>query len=96
MITFFPPGVLLGLLLSVLYAGVFHIWGGSSLRDLVIYLIAATVGFAVGQVIALLIELPVPHIGQVAVIEATVFSWLAMIGVRELGVGQEQRNYDNV
>ena len=88
MISILPPGVLLGLLLSALNAGIFHVWGGRTIRDLLIYLIAAVAGFALGQAIGMLIRLPLPHVGQVYIIEAMVFSWLAMIGVREIGVGQ--------
>ncbi len=94
MISYLPPAVLLGLLLSVLYAGIFYVWGGRTLRDLLIYLIAAVIGFALGQGIGMLIRLPLPHIGQVYIVEATVLSWLAMIGVRELGVGQPGREID--
>ena len=34
----------------------------------------------------MLIRLPLPHIGQVYIIEASLVSWLCMIGVHELGV----------
>ena len=40
------PGLLLGLLLSMGYAGIFHLWVGRSLRDLAAYMAAATVRFA--------------------------------------------------
>jgi len=86
MLAFVPPALLLAILLSVAYASLLHLWKGRSLRDLLLYLVASAVGFAVGQLLGLLLQIPLPHIGQVHVIEATVFAWVALIGVRELTV----------
>ena len=86
MITFVPPALLLGLLLSVAYAALLHVWKGSSLRDLLLYLVASAVGFAVGHLLGLLLQIPLPRIGEVHVIEATVLAWVALIGMRELTV----------
>ena len=45
------------------------------------FLIAAVVGFAMGQAnVGMLLGLPLPHIGQVYIVEASLFAWLAMIG----------------
>ncbi len=79
-----PPALLLSALLSVAYAALLHLWKGRSLRDLVVYQIAAAGGFALGQLVGLLLQMPLPRIGQVHVVEATLFAWLALIGVREL------------
>ena len=84
MLAFVPPALLLGLLLSVAYAGLLHVWKGHSLRDLLLYLVASAVGFAIGHFLGLLLQIPLPRIGEVHVIEATVFAWVALIGVREL------------
>lgn len=78
------PALVLGLALSMAYAALLHLWKGRSLRDLVAYQIAAVGGFAVGQLVGLLLQMPLPRIGQVHIIEATIFAWLALIGVREL------------
>jgi hypothetical protein len=86
MLAFVPPALLLGIVLSVAYAGLLHLWKGRSLRDLMLYLVASMGGFAVGQLLGLLLQIPLPRIGQVHVIEATVFAWVALIGVRELTV----------
>lgn len=96
MIAIVPPGVLVGLTLSALYAGLFHVWRGRSLRDLVVFLIVSAAGFAIGQMIGVLLQLPFPHIGQVYFIEGTFFSWLAMIGVRELRYGQPGHEVDSL
>lgn len=84
MIALVPPGLLLSAIVSAGYAGLFHLWGGRSLRDLAIYLLASALGFGFGQALGALLHLPLPRIGQVHIIEASVFAWLAMIGLREL------------
>ena len=88
MLTFVPPALLLGILLSVAYATVLHLWKGRSLRDLLLYLIASAGGFAAGQLLGLLLQIPLPRIGQVHVFEASVFAWVALVGVRELTVAR--------
>ncbi len=86
MLAFVPPALLLGLLLSVAYAGLLHLWKGHSLRDLLLYLVASAGGFALGHFLGLLLQIPLPRIGEVHVIEATVLAWVALIGVREATV----------
>jgi len=84
MIALVPPGLLLGALISAGFAGLFHLWGGRSLRDLVAYLVASAAGFALGQAMGALLNFPLPRIGQVHIVEASVFAWAAMIGLHEL------------
>jgi hypothetical protein len=84
MLAWIPPALLLGVLLSIAYASLLHLWGGRSLRDLLIYMAAAAGGFAVGQLLGVLLQLPLPRIGQVHIVEASIFAWLALIGAREL------------
>ena len=86
MLAYVPPALLLGILLSVAYASLLHLCKGSSMREFLIYLVASAGGFAVGQLLGLLLQIPLPRIGQVHVVEATVFAWVALIGVRELTV----------
>jgi hypothetical protein len=86
MLALVPPALLLAILLSVAYASLLHLWKGRSLRDLLLYLVASAGGFAIGQLLGLLLQIPLPRIGQVHVVEATVFAWVALIGVRELTV----------
>ncbi len=88
MLAFVPPALLLGILLSVAYASLLHLWKGRSLRDLMLYIIASVGGFAVGQLLGLLLQIPLPRMGQVHVVEASIFAWVALIGVRELTVAR--------
>lgn len=77
-----PPVLLLAVLLVVAYASLFHLWTGRTLRDLPIYLLAASLGFVVGQIVGGLTELPWLQIGRLHVIEASIGAWLALVIVR--------------
>lgn len=76
--SFVAPSLLLSLLLSVVYASLFHLWRGRNLREFVLYLLAACVGFGAGQLAGALIRLPVLQIGEVHVVEATAGALLAL------------------
>ena len=82
------PGWLLGLVITTGYAALFHLWGGRTLGDLLVYWLAATVGFAVGQAFGQFLQAPLPQLGEIHMIEASVLAWVAMVGARELGVGR--------
>jgi hypothetical protein len=84
MLALVPPALLLGIVLCVIYAGLLHLWKGRTLRDLLLYLVASAGGFAIGQLLGILLQIPLPRIGQVHVVEATIFAWVALIGMREL------------
>ena len=73
------PGLLLGLLLSIGYAALFHLWNGRSVRQLMLYVVASVVGFAIGQAIGAFTEISLLQIGQVHTVEATIGAWLALI-----------------
>lgn len=79
-----PPALLISALICTGYASLLHLWGGRTLRDLLVYWIAAAGGFAVGQLLGMLLQIPLPRIGQVHVIEASIFAWLALVGAHEL------------
>jgi len=76
------PALLLGLLLSTTYASLFHLWGGRNLRDLLIYWLAATVGFAAGHAIGALTQISLLQIGQLHVLEGTIGSIAALVVAR--------------
>ena len=76
------PAFLLGMLLIIGYGGLFHLIAGRHLRDLAWFLLAATLGFAVGQFVGTFTQVGWMRIGQVHTVEATLGAWLAMIAVR--------------
>ena len=83
------PALLLGLVIALLYAALFHLWQGRTLRDLGIFALAAIVGFAVGQGVGQLTWLPWlawQVVGQVHVLVASLFSWLSLFIAKWLKV----------
>ncbi len=87
--TIFPPALLLGLLLSVSYAGLFHLWGGHGLRDLLLYLFAALMGFVVGHWLAEILQIPLPQIGELHIVVASLGAWLGLLIVYLLKHGAD-------
>ncbi len=69
-------------LVSAGFAGLFHLWGGRSLRDLVAYLLLPPPALRWARRWALWNA--AARIGQVHIVEASVFAWAAMIGLHEL------------
>lgn len=75
------PALAVILALSVIYGALFHLWKGRNWSDLGRALIAAFLGFGVGQLIGVLMQLNVLKVGQVHVIEGTIFAWLFMLAI---------------
>jgi hypothetical protein len=80
------PALLLSLVVSLIYTALFHLWRGRTLRDLGVYALAAAVGFGVGQLVGLLTGLKWLDVGQVNMVEASLFSWLALFVANRLKV----------
>jgi hypothetical protein len=78
------PSLLLSLLIAEIYAALFHLWRGRSLRELPLYLIAAPIGFALGQLAGNAIGLNTFMIGPLHVVEASLASWLMLFVARWL------------
>lgn len=73
------PALLLGSLLSCVYASLYHLWGGRTLRDLMVALLASGIGFSTGQSIGLLTSISLLRIGQLHVLEASLCAWIALV-----------------
>lgn len=83
------PALLLSLVIALLYAALFHLWQGRTLRDLGIFALAALAGFAVGQEVGQLLYGPLLKwqlVGQVHVLVASLFTWLALFIAKRLKV----------
>jgi len=80
------PALVLGLVMALLYAALFHLWQGRTLRDLGVFCLAALLGFAIGQGVGKLVRLPWLVVGQLHMLEASLFSWLALLIARGLKV----------
>jgi hypothetical protein len=67
------------LLLASIYATAFHLWLGQRLRDLPLYWLAATLGFAIGQIAGETLDRIPFTMGQIRIIEATLGSILFLL-----------------
>lgn len=80
------PTLLLSLVVALIYAALFHLWQGRSLRDLAGYIVAAVAGFAMGQIVGLQTNWSWLDIGQVNMVEASLASWIALFIAKRLKV----------
>ena len=81
-----PPYVLLSILLGGTYGAIFHLWRGKKFRDLVIYVLAGIIGFALGQGLGNLLGFTVFLIGPLHIVEATIVSWVSLFVVQWLKI----------
>lgn len=78
-----PPFVL-SVLVSTGLAALFNLWQGGSVRDLVLYLVAAWLGFAMGELLGDWIGLDLLMIGEVHMAEACLLCGLLLFLARWL------------
>jgi hypothetical protein len=77
-LTHIPPSLVLSIVIASLYAALYNLWQNGSPHDLLFCLVASWAGFALGQAGGWLIGLEWGMIGQVYMIEGTVFAWLLL------------------
>jgi len=80
------PFLLLSSLIAGIYGALFHLWRGRTFRELPLYLIAAIVGFALGELAGDAIGLNVFMIGPLHIVEASLASWSMLFIARWLKV----------
>jgi len=85
------PGLALSVALASAYAAVFYLWRGRRLRDLFLFWLAATVGFAAGQIAGEMLDTIPWTIGQVHVIEATLVALTLLIVAAWLRQGEKTK-----
>jgi len=69
-----------------MYGCVFHLWRGKTLWELVLYLVASGLGFALGQIVGNRIGWDWLMLGQVHLLEASAGSILLLILVHWLRI----------
>ncbi len=74
-----PPALAIILILSMVYGAIFHLIRGKGWRDLGMFILFALIGFSIGQLMGALLQLDVLKLGQVHLVEGTIFAWLAML-----------------
>ncbi len=73
-------GLILGFLLATAYGAGFHLLLGGPARRIILYLITAWVGFAVGHIVGDLLNLTLLRLGVLQLFSASIGAWLALIG----------------
>ena len=74
----FSPPLVLSLIIASAYAAFFNLWQGGSARDLLIYLGACWLGFAIGELVGDFVGLDILMIGQIHILEGTFGSLLLL------------------
>ncbi len=78
------PPLILSLIIASAYAAIFSLWQRGSARDLLIYLPACWLGFAIGELIGDAVGLDILMIGQIHAVEGTFGSMLLLFLARWL------------
>lgn len=84
LLSYLAPAVVIGAVLCIAYAALYHLWSGQSLRDLILFIVAAAVGFLIGQTMGFVTQVNLLQIGQLHLIEGTIGAWLLLIGTRAI------------
>jgi hypothetical protein len=77
--TSIAAGLILGFLLSTAYGAGFHLFMGGPARRIAIYLAAAWVGFAIGQISGDLLQISLLKLGALNLVTASAGSWAAVV-----------------
>ncbi len=76
------PPLVLSATLALGYGSLFHLWQGRTFRDLIVYVLAAGIGFGLGQGLGVLLNSQWLQIGQVHIVEATLMAWFGLLIAR--------------
>ncbi len=76
-----PPAIAVILILGIVFGALFYLWKGRTWSDLLLFIFVAMLGFAIGQLVAVMLQLNVLQIGQVHWVEGTLFAWLLMLAI---------------
>lgn len=81
-------GLVLGFLLATIYGGLFHLVFGGPIRRILVYLLAAWVGFFIGQFIGDFFNFELLKLGKIHLVPASIGAWGALLAAWWL-VGQD-------
>ena len=79
-------GMILGFLLATAYGAAFHILMGGPARQIILYLGAAWLGFALGQLVGDWLGINLLNLGAVHLFAASLGAWIALLAARWLGI----------
>ena len=79
MVSITASGLVLGFLLATAYGAGFHFILGGPPRKLVLYVLAAWIGFVIGHLIGDLLNVELFKLGAVHLFSASLGAWIALI-----------------
>ena len=80
--------LVLGFLLATIYGAAFHLVFGGALKPLIAYLLAAWLGFFIGQFAGDFLNFEILKLGKIHLLSATLGAWAMLFAAWWL-VGQE-------
>ncbi len=83
--------LVLGFLLATAYGAGFHFLLGGPARHILLYVLTAWLGFAIGHFLGDLLNIELLKLGALHLLSASVGSWLALITSRWLVAYEAQR-----
>ena len=72
-------GLILGFLLATAYGAGFHLILGGPARRILLYTLAAWIGFALGHILGDLLNIAILKLGAVHLFSASLGAWIALI-----------------
>jgi uncharacterized membrane protein YeaQ/YmgE (transglycosylase-associated protein family) len=72
-------GLVFGFLLATAYGAGFHLLLGGPARHILLYVLAAWVGFAVGHFVGDLLSIELMRLGVVHLFSASLGAWIALV-----------------
>lgn len=87
-----PPALFLALLVASAYAALYNLWRNGSPRDLGFCLLAAWIGFGLGQGVGWLLHFDRAMVGSLYMLEGTLLAWAMLFVMNWLRVpGSKKR-----
>lgn len=78
--TVVASGMVLAFLLATAYGAAFHLIMGGPSRHILVFVIAAWIGFAAGHFLGVFLNIDILELGAVKLLSASVGAWLALFG----------------
>jgi hypothetical protein len=85
-------GLVLGFLLASIYGAAFHLIFGGPIRRIILYLVAAWIGFGIGQLVGDFLNFELLKLGKIHLLSASLGAWLMLLIAWWLTGQEPQRN----